>query len=331
MTDYCTAIVFQGGGALGAYECGVIKALYEKRPNFKPRVVTGISIGAVNAAVLVATKKGSPAEALEKFWRERLAQSPFAFGASGVSEINPEYLLAPLLSTSVLDFGPLRRNLSAAIDLAKLNQPEDIRLVFGAINVKTGEPEFFDNNNPPHYQVGIEHVIASASLPGFPFAEVDGKPCWDGGLFLNTPLSSAINCLEEIEDCDARELIVVELFPKCVPRLPATLAEVSTRASQLILASKIRIDQKFFRTVNKTIDFMNAINRHIPPDIKQDPIYQELFGHKKIDALTVVSADFPLERGDPSDFTQDTIEYRINAGYQAAIKLNIGMPRPVEP
>jgi NTE family protein len=50
MNDYCTAIVFQGGGALCAYECGVIKALYEERRNFKPAVVTGISIGAINAA-----------------------------------------------------------------------------------------------------------------------------------------------------------------------------------------------------------------------------------------------------------------------------------------
>ena len=53
---YRTAIVLQGGGALGAYEYGVLKALYETRPYFSPTIVTGISIGAINAAVLVGAE-----------------------------------------------------------------------------------------------------------------------------------------------------------------------------------------------------------------------------------------------------------------------------------
>ena len=57
--DYNSAIVLQGGGALGAYECGVLKALYESRPGFEPSVITGLSIGAVNAAVLAGAKHNS--------------------------------------------------------------------------------------------------------------------------------------------------------------------------------------------------------------------------------------------------------------------------------
>jgi NTE family protein len=333
MDEYCTAIVFQGGGALGAYECGVIKALYEKRPGFKPKVVTGISIGAINAAVLVGAKTGSPPEALEKLWRERFTQSPFSF-SSGISQISPEFLLAPLFSTSVFDLQPLRRTLRETIDLAKLNRPDEIRLVFGATNIKTGDPVFFDNNSPPRYQLGIEHVVASASLPGFPFAQIDGKPCWDGGIFLNTPLSSAINCLEELPRHVHRELIVVELFPRSVTRLPANLAEVSNRASQLLLASKLKIDRQLFDTVNKTIDFIAKIKDHVPPDISHDPkykeLYQELFErHKKIDALTVVTADLPDDRAGATDFSRDTIDYRIDAGYRNAIQQKIGTPQPV--
>jgi predicted acylesterase/phospholipase RssA len=52
-SGYAAAIVLQGGGALGAYEYGVLKALYETRPGFRPAVVTGVSIGAITAAVLV--------------------------------------------------------------------------------------------------------------------------------------------------------------------------------------------------------------------------------------------------------------------------------------
>ena len=51
-TDVHTAVVLQGGGALGAYEYGVLKALYEQRPGFSPAAVAGISIGAITAAVL---------------------------------------------------------------------------------------------------------------------------------------------------------------------------------------------------------------------------------------------------------------------------------------
>ncbi|HEY4604917.1 MAG TPA: patatin-like phospholipase family protein, partial [Blastococcus sp.] len=50
--DVQTAIVLQGGGALGAYEYGVLRALYEERPGFTPVAVAGISIGAITAAVL---------------------------------------------------------------------------------------------------------------------------------------------------------------------------------------------------------------------------------------------------------------------------------------
>jgi predicted acylesterase/phospholipase RssA len=54
---YQTALVLQGGGVLGAYEFGVLKVLYGTRPHFTPPVVTGISIGAINAAVLGFRRK----------------------------------------------------------------------------------------------------------------------------------------------------------------------------------------------------------------------------------------------------------------------------------
>src|SRR5256885_7265648 len=71
------ALVLQGGGALGAYAYGVIKALYEQ-PDFSLDVVTGVSIGAINAAVLVGAKD-DPIRALDELWRGSLAipQWPF--------------------------------------------------------------------------------------------------------------------------------------------------------------------------------------------------------------------------------------------------------------
>ena len=74
--SYQTAVVLQGGGALGAYEYGVLKALYEARPGFTPAVVTGISIGAINAAVLVAAKD-DPIATLGEVWRNHFTQPEF--------------------------------------------------------------------------------------------------------------------------------------------------------------------------------------------------------------------------------------------------------------
>jgi NTE family protein len=344
--NYRTAIVFQGGGALGAYECGVIKALYENRRNFTPAAVTGVSIGAINAAVLVGTTD-RPVEALENLWRKRFTQSlpPLlrtlsgsflthaieqslsTFGNAGMYNVRPDFLLAPPLSTSIYDLEPLRRTLRELVDSDKLNRPQETRLMFGAVDVRTGEPKYFDNQRD---RLGIEHVIASGSVPpAFPITQIDGASYWDGGLFQNTPLSSAINCLEQIPGDIRRELIVVELFPQSAP-LPGDRSEVETRLGQLIFASKLNIDRKLFATINKTIEFIEKIKAFIPPEFQDEPAYRDIFQrHTKIDALTVVKAEFPEDRANASDFSQDTIDFRITAGYKDAVDQGIGKPHPV--
>jgi len=68
-----TVLVLQGGGSLGAYECGVYKALARYVKKFD--VVAGTSIGAVNAAIITATTQDeNPSRKLEDFWLE-LGQS----------------------------------------------------------------------------------------------------------------------------------------------------------------------------------------------------------------------------------------------------------------
>jgi NTE family protein len=346
MNDYRTAIAFQGGGALGAYEYGVIKALYEERRGFRPAAVTGVSIGAINAAVLVGAKN-NPLDTLETLWRRSFAElltplartllGPFVsrgieqglrlFGNLGMYELSQQYLLSPLLSTSMYSLDPLRRTLSDLIDVDKLNQSDKTRLVLGAINVKTGEPRYFDSGKE---RLEIDHVIASGSIPpAFPMMPVGTEHYWDGGLFLNTPLSSAINCLEQIPGDVRRELIVVELFPMNA-RLPDDMAQVRNRLGQIIFASKLKIDQKLFTTINETIDFMQKIDEYIPAQFRNEPAYKNVFAkHKKMDALTLITANLPDDRVDARDFSEDTIEYRIKAGYESAKAQSIRTPHPV--
>jgi NTE family protein len=360
MGDYQTAIVFQGGGALGAYEYGVIKALYEERPGFNPVAVTGVSIGAINAALLVGAKN-DPLKTLEHVWRDRfteilpssarslvgpflthgLEQGLLAFGNAGMYQLRPDYLLAPLLSTSIYSLEPLRRTLREAIDLDKLNRSQT-HLVLGAVNVATGEPRYFHNRGEGRLEIEhrgeerleIEHVIASGSLPpAFPMTSIGADYFWDGGLFLNTPLSSAINCLEQTPNDARRELVVVELFPMKAP-VPKNMTEVSNRLGQLIFASKLKIDGKLFNIVNRTIAFLEQIKGYIPQNFYDEPgnkdLFKLLFEHKKMDALTVITADFQEDQANAGDFSRDTIESRIKLGYEQAIKQNIRTPQPVE-
>lgn len=343
-----TAIVLQGGGALGAYELGVLKALYEKRAGFKPAVVTGISIGAITTAVL-AGAKGDPIQALDRLWREKLTvlppvppafqpfvpqvfqQSLAVMGNPGMYQLRPEYLYAPLyapmFSTSIYDLAPLRRTLTELVDPKKLNNGE-IRAAVGAINVETSEIKYFDNQNGG---LSFKRVMASGSLPpGFPMTEINGHHFWDGGLFSNTPLEKAINYLEECEPDNPdirRELIVVELFPMKAPA-PRDMRGVIHRMMQLQYTSRLRLDRKFFRKINQVVDLIEKIHETLPEDseIRQDENYKALRSHRKIDAFQVITYDLPPELSNGTDFSKDSIEERIEAGYQSAVKHRIWEP-----
>lgn len=352
---YRTAIVLQGGGALGAYEYGVLKALYETRPHFSPAVVTGISIGAINAAVLVGAKE-DPIAALDEVWRQKfttLQSLPTsiktlseyfippevqkylsAWGNSGMYELRPEFLCTPLLASSIYTLAPLRQTLEEVVDLRKLNCKDKTRVAVCAVNVATGELKTFDN------QAGLtlDHILASGSLPpSFPMTAIDSQYYWDGGLVFNTPLSLAINYLEALERDDPeirRELIVVELFPMQA-KLPQTLGDVLSRASQLSFTTKLTLDQQLFVKFNDFVDLVQTINRvlqTIPASeaqqIREHPGYAELVRHEKIDAFTVITFHADARLALPSDFSKASIEARIEAGYRNALQQQIGEPTP---
>jgi len=201
----CTGLVLQGGGALGAYEYGAIKALYEKRPGFTPTVITGLSIGSVNAAILAGA--ADPIQTLDKIWREdfaMLAPLPFekvwqslvpaavqqnlaALGNQGMYSVRPQYLLAPVLApfftSSFYDTSPLRATLENVVDPALLNSGKQV--VVTAVDVATGKLVRFGNTVSLQLQrprpepeqtepepifantdrLTLDHILASCSLP----------------------------------------------------------------------------------------------------------------------------------------------------------------------
>ncbi len=296
--DVYTAIVLQGGGALGAYECGVMKGLFESRPGFRPDVITGISIGAVNAAILAGAK--DPIGDLEKVWHEfgelphltdffepayqliprDIEQFLLRFGNQGMYRLRPEYVvnpfLAPFITNSYCDTSPLRNTLKEVVDLNRLNSY--CQVVVSAVNVKSGQLEKFGNaesmRDGGKYDneqgLSIDHILASASLPpAFPMTWLedrtrvkDGNFYWDGGIHSNTPLSEAINCLERCEKRSRdvkREIIFVELFPM-EGKLPENIWEVYSRFFNMIFASKLKLDEKLFEKYSSFIDLVENID-----------------------------------------------------------------------
>ncbi len=335
------ALVLQGGGALGAYAYGVIKALYEQ-PDFTLDIVTGVSIGAINAAVLVGAR-GDPIKALDELWRERLAIRNWSFMPSMFERyssllanpnmywIRPSYvytpLLAPFLETSIYDTTALRRTLGDLIDFNRLNH-NTLHLVMSAVDIETGEVMYFDNQN--EVPLSVEHILASGGLaPAFPMITIKdpltGKQrwYWDGGFSSNLPLARAIDLLERADPDNAdveRELIVIELFPMRA-EVPANLIEVQDRVTQLIFSSKLILDEQLFEKMNAYVDLIGKIDQALPPEseLRLHPGYQELQRHRKIDSFLVFTSTTPGSALGASDFSQTAIERKIAAGYHDAL------------
>jgi len=208
------ALILQGGGALGAYQAGAYQALAEAK--LHPDWVAGISIGAVNSALIAGNPPERRVENLRAFW-ETVSEPPFGVpivpslatagtlthgavnqmrslgillaGAPGFFTLRaPPPFLHPPGSPGALtfyDIAPLRTTLERLVDFDRLNAG-DMRFSVGATNVRTGNFVYFDSTT---HKIRPEHVMASGSLPpGFPATEIEGEHYWDGGLVSNTPL-----------------------------------------------------------------------------------------------------------------------------------------------
>ena len=205
-------LVFQGGGALGAYQAGVYEAMQEV--GLEPDWVIGTSIGAINASLIAGSPPGRRLVQLQEFWR-RIEQGPFhrmaaetwgvgslgtsaltmATGVKGFFQPNLRALVGTKTALGAESAGyystaPLARTLADLIDPAYLNAGKP-RLTVGAANVQSGEMHYFDSRKAP---LTIRHVMASGALPpAFPAIRIDGELYWDGGILSNTPVEAVFD------------------------------------------------------------------------------------------------------------------------------------------
>ena len=205
-------VVFQGGGALGAYQGGVYQALHEA--GIEPDWIIGTSIGAINAAIIAGNEPERRLERLEQFWESLEWRSPFGHigvppdfvtpwanlatlmqGVSGFFAPNPAswfglHNRVGIENASLYGTAPLRDTLTALIDFELPNRCTP-RLSLGAVNARTGEMRYFDSRLAP---LSVEHVMASGALPpAFPAVRIEGEPYWDGGVYSNTPIEAVFD------------------------------------------------------------------------------------------------------------------------------------------
>jgi len=258
---HLNCLVLQGGGALGAYHLGVCEELAAL--GIAPDWVCGISIGAINAALIAGNPPGKRLPALVSFWervsaglvpafdlpagpaRELWSEgAAFWIATTGVPgffrpRFPPAKLQPPgtLAAISHYDTGPLRATLDELIDWNQLNDGP-IRLSVGAVSVTTGRMHFFDSKGgADQCRITADHVMASGALPpGFPPVRIGGDWYWDGGIASNAPLQ---HVLDEGTEFD-KNIFQVDLFPAEGP-FPGTLLDAETRAQDIRHASRTRL------------------------------------------------------------------------------------------
>lgn len=250
-----TALVLQGGGALGAYQGGAYESL--SAAGREPDWLAGISIGAINSALIAGNAPDQRATRLREFWQRITAQVPSpawagtdgplralandwaaAWGAAfGLPHFFQPRIVKPgwpgaADAPSLYDTAPLRETLLELVDFDRINDGPT-RLSVGAVDIESGNFVYFDSQQQ---RLGPEHIMASGALPpGFPAVVIEGRAYWDGGLVSNTPLRHIV------ENLDGRDATIfqVDLF-SARGRVPRTLAEVSDRDKDIRYSSRTR-------------------------------------------------------------------------------------------
>ena len=281
-------LVLQGGGALGAYQAGVYQEL--AAAGIAVDWIAGISIGAINAAIIAGNPPEARVEKLESFWNtvsagvigEQFAAAALprvlqneagaaflaAFGVPGF--FSPRLPAAPFqppgstAALSLYDTTPLRRTLESHVDFERLNAGK-MRLSVGAVHLRTGNFAYFDNRA---IKIGPEHIMASGALPpAFPPVQIDGEFYWDGGLVSNTPLDYVMT--EDGCDGDAT-IFQVDLF-SARGEMPKTLLDAAEREKDIRYSSRTRFNTDVARrNCERSRALLNLLEK-LPPELRDDP------------------------------------------------------------
>lgn len=320
-----TALVLQGGGALGAYQAGVYEGLCEGGIDIS--FLAGISIGALNTAIIAGNAPKDRVAKLHEFWNTicqpylgvpvnpLLEQSMFRLNDLARETLNtlhagsamfigqkgffrPRIPPAVLLTTSNpatashYDIQPLKATLERLCDFDRINQG-GMHVTVGAVNVRTGNFAYFDNHRT---RLRAEHFMASGALPpAFPAVEIDGEYYWDGGLVSNTPLAQILAARPE---CDTL-VFQVDLWSARGP-VPHNIGEVSDRTQEIRYSSRTRMVTEQMRARRKMQRMLSEVLKKVPAKIRaEDPLCQraaQSASSKRYNIIHLIYRDKPYEQ-----------------------------------
>jgi NTE family protein len=330
------ALVLQGGGALGSYQAGVYAALAEA--NYLPDWVAGISIGAINAAIIAGNPPETRVAQLRAFW-ERITESVIGWPASAFSGAGalgqkaaaqsallfgqpgffaPRMVLdwiSPRRPVSYYDTGALKSTLERLVDFDRINAATEPRLSVGAVNVRTGRFAYFDSTKTV---IRAEHIMASGALPpGFPAVEIDGEHYWDGGIVSNTPLAYVLDQLPR----RSRLIFQVDVF-QAHGQVPGTLEQVAEREKDIRYASRTRMNTDIFAYKHEVRHAINELIELLPPELAATPEAKRLYRMGCVTQMDIVQLIYrPMSpQGFQKDyeFSRSTMTRRWDQGLEDA-------------
>jgi NTE family protein len=334
-------LVLQGGGALGSYQAGAYQALCHF--DFEPDWVAGISIGAINAAIIAGNEPAKRVEKLKEFWE--LVSSPVSwvpitrgdrerslfnetsaaliatFGAPGF--FAPRVPPAPLWpkgspeSQSYYDTSPLRKTLERLVDFDRINDLK-CRLSVGAVGVTSGNFRYFDNVefNRLGKRIGPEHIMASGALPpGFPSIVIEGEHYWDGGIASNTPLDYVLDA----ETANDLLIFQVDLFSARGP-LPETLLEAAEREKDIRFSSRTRMTTDKNRQLHNSRKAVRDLIGKLPDNLKDDPSATFLLEATKENTVTVVHLIYKSKNYETSSKDYDFSHVAMVEHWEAGVR-----------
>ncbi len=339
------ALILQGRGALGAYQAGVYQALAEA--DLHPDWVAGISIGAVNAALIAGNPPEKRVQQLRTFW-ETVTTPPFGIGGipgltihgefmhSAVNQarslgillggapgfftprVPPPFLHPPgsCEALSYYDVAPLKATLERLVDFNLLNAGA-MRFSVGAVNVRTGNFVYFDSTT---HQICPEHVMASGSLPpGFPATEIEGEHYWDGGLVSNTPLQWVL------DSNPRRDTLAFQIdLWSARGEFPRNLIESELRQKDIRYSSRTRAATDQFKRRQLLRRAAAQLLEKLPKDVRQTPEAEFLAGEadEKVYNLIQLIYHAKTYEGTSKDyeFSRLTMEEHWKSGYNDAVR-----------
>jgi NTE family protein len=338
--DKKVGLVLQGGGALGSYQAGVYEALAGSE--YEPDWVAGISIGSVNAAIIAGNAPQERVAKLHRFWElvtapsalwpswwlDRLPLTPGQRRQAGATHAlllgqggffgpqSPGAWMFGRSPGSLFSTAALKETLEAVVDFERINHPGGVRLSVGAVNVRTGNFEYFDS---AEITIRAEHVMASGALPpGFPAVEIDGEAYWDGGLVSNTPLQYVLAKLPR----RSRLTFQVDLF-HARGAAPQTLIEVAEREKDIRYSSRTRAATDAVREMHDVRHNINTMWEKLPEALRDTPEGRFLYDFGCVTTMDIAQIIYrPIDDQGQSkdyDFGRVTMEERWAQGREDAL------------